>query len=46
MAAHYGTVVIPARVRRPKDKPKAELSVLLAQRWILAVLRRGNPKSS
>jgi len=39
MAAHYGTVVIPARVRRPKDKPKAELSVLLAQRWILAVLR-------
>lgn len=39
MAAHYGAVVIPARVRRPKDKPKAELSVLLAQRWILAVLR-------
>lgn len=39
MAAHYGAVVIPARIRRPKDKPKAELSVLLAQRWILAVLR-------
>lgn len=39
MATHYGAVVIPARVRRPKDKPKAELSVLLAQRWILAVLR-------
>ena len=39
MAAHYGAVVIPARVRKPKDKPKAELSVLLAQRWILAVLR-------
>lgn len=39
MAAHYGAVVIPARVRRPKDKPKVELSVLLAQRWILAVLR-------
>jgi transposase len=39
MAAHYGAVVIPARVRRPKDKARAEASVLLAQRWILAVLR-------
>ncbi len=39
MASHYGAVVIPARVRKPKDKPKAELSVLLVQRWILAVLR-------
>ncbi len=39
LAAHYGAVVIPARVRRPKDKAKVELSVLLAQRWILAVLR-------
>ena len=39
MATHYGAVVIPARVRRPKDKSKVELSVLLAQRWILAVLR-------
>ena len=38
-AEHYGAVVIPARVYRPKDKPKVELSVLLAQRWILAVLR-------
>lgn len=38
-AEHYGGVVIPARVYRPKDKPKVELSVLLAQRWILAVLR-------
>ena len=24
MAEHYGTAVIPARVRRPKDKPNAE----------------------
>jgi transposase len=39
MAAYYGAVVIPARVARPKDKPKAELSVLLVQRWILAALR-------
>ena len=39
MADHYGAVVIPARVRHPRDKPKAEVSVLLAQRWILARLR-------
>jgi transposase len=39
MAEHYGAVVIPARVRRPKDKPKAEVSVQVAERWILAVLR-------
>jgi transposase len=39
MAAHYGTVVIPARVRKPKDKAKAEGGVLLVQRWILAALR-------
>ncbi len=37
MAEHYGAVVIPARVRPPKDKPKAEVSVLIAERWILAV---------
>lgn len=24
LAEHYGTVVIPARVRKPKDKPNAE----------------------
>lgn len=39
MAEHYGCVIIPARPGKPKDKPKAELSVLLAQRWILARLR-------
>ncbi len=39
LAAHYGAVVIPARVRKPKDKAKVESAVLVAQRWILAVLR-------
>ncbi len=39
LAAHYGAVVIPARAGHPKDKPKVEAAVLLAQRWILAVLR-------
>ena len=39
MSEHYGTCVIPARVRKPRDKAKAENGVLQAQRWILAVLR-------
>jgi len=36
---HYGIAIIPARVRRPQDKSKAEIGVLLASRWILAKLR-------
>jgi transposase len=39
LAAHYHAVVIPARPYRPKDKSRAELSVLLVYRWILARLR-------
>jgi transposase len=39
LAEHYGTCVIPARVREPRDKAKVEAAVLVAQRWILAVLR-------
>ena len=39
LARHYGAVVIPARVATPTDKPKAEVSVQIVQRWILAVLR-------
>jgi transposase len=39
MAAHYNIAIIPARVRRPKDKAKVEAAVGLATRWILAVLR-------
>ena len=38
-ATHYGTVVIPARVKKPKDKAKVESSVLIAERWIIAALR-------
>ena len=38
-ARHYGVAIIPARPRKPKDKPKVENAVLLAQRWILACLR-------
>lgn len=39
MAAHYGVAIVPARVRRPKDKAKAENGVLVVERWILAALR-------
>lgn len=39
MAEHYGTVVIPARVRKPKDKPTAEGTVGVISTWITAALR-------
>ena len=39
MASHYSVAVLPARVRRPRDKAKAEIGVLLVERWILAALR-------
>ncbi len=39
-ADHYGTVVIPARVGKPRDKAKVENGVLVAERWILAALRK------
>lgn len=40
LAEHYRVVIIPARPRKPKDKSKAELSVQLVERWILARLRK------
>lgn len=39
MSEHYGTAIIPARVRRPKDKPNAEGSVSNVSTWITAALR-------
>ena len=47
MAEHYGTVIIPARVRtesastfgKPRDKAKVEVGVQVVERWILACLR-------
>lgn len=38
-AAHYGTAIIPARVRKPRDKGKVEKSVQDVERWVLAPLR-------
>jgi len=40
LAEHYGAAVIPARVRKPKDKAKAEVGVQVVERWILARLRK------
>ncbi|MCL5745849.1 MAG: IS21 family transposase, partial [Acidobacteria bacterium] len=40
MAQHYGVAVVPARVRKPRDKAKVEAGVLLVERWILAALRK------
>ena len=39
MATHYGTVILPARVKKPRDKAKVETGVQIAERQILAPLR-------
>jgi len=40
LAAHYSCVVLPARVGKPRDKAKAEVGVQIAEREILAPLRK------
>ena len=40
LAKHYGTAVMPARVRAPKDKAKVEKAVQVVEMWILARLRK------
>jgi transposase len=39
MAAHYGTALLPARPRRPRDKAKVEAAVRIVERWLLGKLR-------
>jgi len=39
MAAHYGTAILPARPRRPRDKAKVEQAVLIIERWLLGRMR-------
>lgn len=39
LASHYGVAVIPARVRRPRDKAKVEAGGQGVERWRLAALR-------
>lgn len=38
-AEHYGTVILPARPKKPQDKAKVEAGVQVVERWILARLR-------
>lgn len=38
-AEHYGVAILPARVRKPRDKAKVEVAVQIIERWILARLR-------
>ena len=40
LAEHYGTAIIPARVRKPKDKPNVEGNVGHVATWIVAALRK------
>ncbi len=39
MATHYDTATLPARPRRPRDKAKVEVAVLILERWLLGRLR-------
>jgi len=39
MAEHYGTAVLPARVKAPNDKPYAEDNIKGIKTWILAAIR-------
>ena len=39
LADHYGFVVLPARIRRPRDKAKVEAAVGIVSRYVLGKLR-------
>ena len=39
LAEHYGTAIVPARVRKPRDKSSVESSVRFTETWIVAALR-------
>lgn len=38
-AGHYGCSILPTRIRKPRDKAKVEVAVLIVERFILARLR-------
>ena len=40
LAEHYHFAVIPARVKKPRDKGKVENSVQNVERWVIAPLRK------
>ena len=39
LARHYGIAIVPARIRRPRDKSSVEAGVKQVERWVLAPLR-------
>lgn len=39
LAEHYGTAIVPTRIRRPKDKSLAEGTVKFVSTWVIAALR-------
>ena len=39
LAQHYQVAIMPARPYKARDKAKVEAAVLLAERWLIAVLR-------
>lgn len=39
LATHYGTTVLPARPRKPREKAKVETAVQHVERWVMAPLR-------
>ena len=39
MLAHYDTAALPARPRKPRDKPKVEAAVRIMERYLLGRLR-------
>jgi transposase len=39
LATHYGTAILPTRPRKPRDKAKVEVGVLIVERYVLARLR-------
>jgi transposase len=39
LADHYGCVVLPTRIRHPRDKAKVEVAVQIVERFVVAKLR-------
>ena len=39
LAYHYGCVVLPTRIIKPRDKAKVGIAVQIAERFVLAKLR-------
>ena len=40
LATHYDTAILPTRPRKPRDKAKVEVGVLIIERYVLARLRK------